>query len=43
MAEYYKTKEQPKGALDGGWLLTGDMAKEDKDGFIYLVDRKKTL
>ena len=26
-----------------GWLYTGDMAKEDEDGFIYLVDRKKDV
>ena len=26
-----------------GWLYTGDMAKRDKDGFIYLVDRKKDV
>ena len=26
-----------------GWLYTGDMAQEDEDGFIYLVDRKKDV
>ena len=29
--------------LHDGWLYTGDMAKEDEDGFIYLVDRKKDV
>ena len=29
--------------LKDGWLLTGDMAQEDEDGFIYLVDRKKDV
>ena len=29
--------------LKNGWLLTGDMAKKDEDGFIYLVDRKKDV
>ena len=29
--------------LKDGWLYTGDMAKEDEDGFIYLVDRKKDV
>ena len=28
---------------EDGWLYTGDMAKEDKDGFIYLVDRRKDV
>ena len=29
--------------LRDGWLLTGDMAMEDEDGFIFLVDRKKDV
>ena len=29
--------------LRDGWLYTGDMAKRDGDGFIYLVDRKKDV
>ena len=29
--------------LKNGWLLTGDMARQDEDGFIYLVDRKKDV
>ena len=41
---YYKNPEASAEVLtDDGWLLTGDMAKQDKDGFIYLVDRKKDV
>lgn len=43
MKEYYKDKEATAAVLDGdGWLYTGDMAME-KEGFIYLVDRKKDV
>ncbi len=40
---YYKNPEASAEVLWDGWLLTGDMAKEDEDGFIYLVDRKKDV
>ena len=40
---YYKNREATDEILKGEWLLTGDMAKEDEDGFIYLVDRKKDV
>ena len=30
-------------ALQDGWLFTGDMARQDEDGFYYLVDRKKDV
>ena len=41
---YYKNKKATDEILTAdGWLLTGDMAKEDEDGFIYLVDRKKDV
>jgi acyl-CoA synthetase (AMP-forming)/AMP-acid ligase II len=43
MKEYYKNPEATAKALRDGWLYTGDMAKQDEDGFIYLVDRKKDL
>ncbi|MBR0057017.1 MAG: acyl--CoA ligase, partial [Kiritimatiellae bacterium] len=43
MREYYKDKEATDAVLDAdGWLYTGDMAQV-KDGFIYLVDRKKDV
>ena len=40
---YYKDPEATAKALRDGWLLTGDMAQEDEDGFIFLVDRKKDV
>ena len=43
MLEYYRNPEATKESLKGGWLYTGDMAREDNDGFIYLVDRKKDV
>ena len=43
MVCYYKNVEATNEVLKDGWLYTGDMAKYDKDGFIYLVDRKKDV
>ncbi len=41
---YYKNPEATREVLTpDGWLYTGDMAKVDSDGFIYLVDRKKDV
>ena len=40
---YYKNEEATNEILKDGWLFTGDMAKVDEDGFIYLVDRKKDV
>ena len=40
---YYKNEKATSETLKNGWLYTGDMAKEDEDGFIYLVDRKKDV
>ena len=43
MTCYYKNPEATAELLKGDWLFTGDMAKEDEEGFIYLVDRKKDV
>lgn len=40
---YYNDKKSTDEVLKDGWLMTGDMAQEDEDGFIYLVDRAKDV
>ena len=40
---YYNDPQATAAVLKDGWLYTGDMAKMDEDGFIYLVDRKKDV
>ena len=43
MVCYYNNPQATAETLKDGWLLTGDMAKMDEEGFIYLVDRKKDV
>ena len=43
MSCYYNDVKATKESFLDGWLMTGDMAFEDSDGFIYLVDRKKDV
>lgn len=44
MVEYYKDPAATSEVLtEDGWLYTGDMAKQDEEGFFYLVDRKKDV
>ncbi len=40
---YYRNPEATSEILKDGWLYTGDMARMDEEGFIYLVDRKKDV
>jgi len=40
---YFNDPKATSEVLKGGWLFTGDMANQDEDGFIFLVDRKKDV
>ena len=43
MTCYYNDPKATAEVLKDGWLWTGDMAMQDEDGFIWLVDRKKDV
>lgn len=43
MTCYYNDEKATAETLKNGWLYTGDMAMQDEDGFIFLVDRKKDV
>lgn len=43
MTEYWKKPAETKKTLVDGWLHTGDMGTYDKNGYIYLTDRKKDM
>ena len=40
---YWRKPEETRHAIRNGWLYTGDVGKMDKDGWFYVVDRKKDL
>jgi fatty-acyl-CoA synthase len=43
MAEYWNRPEQTAETLKNGWLHTGDIAKRDDRGYMYILDRKKDM
>ncbi len=43
MRGYYNRPDETAAALRSGWLHTGDIARLDEDGYIFILDRKKDL
>jgi long-chain acyl-CoA synthetase len=43
MSGYWNEPEKTAETIKDGWLYSGDMARLDADGYIYIVDRKKDL
>lgn len=43
MLEYYGNSKATKEVLKDGWFYTGDLAKIDEDGYIYICGRKKSV
>ncbi|MBQ9321194.1 MAG: acyl--CoA ligase [Eubacterium sp.] len=43
LVEYYNDPQATAETIIDGWLHTGDMARQDEDGFYFLVDRKKDV
>jgi len=43
MAEYWKRPETTAETLKNGWLHTGDIARKDERGYMYILDRKKDM
>lgn len=43
MKGYWNRPQDTAAAIKEGWLHTGDIARMDKDGFFYIMDRKKDM
>jgi len=43
MKGYWRMPDETEKTLRDGWLYTGDIAKMDEDGYVYIVDRKKDM
>jgi fatty-acyl-CoA synthase len=43
MKEYWNKPEETSIAFEGGWFHSGDLVRQDEDGYFYVVDRKKDM
>jgi fatty-acyl-CoA synthase len=43
MTEYWGKPEETALAFEGGWFHSGDLVRQDPDGYFYVVDRKKDM
>ncbi|MFG3194328.1 long-chain-fatty-acid--CoA ligase [Streptomyces omiyaensis] len=43
MKGYWNRPEETAAAIPDGWLRTGDLARADEDGYLFVVDRKKDM
>ncbi|MFJ4840590.1 long-chain fatty acid--CoA ligase [Streptomyces sp. NPDC088746] len=43
MKGYWNRPEETRAAIPDGWLRTGDLARADDEGYLYIVDRKKDM
>ena len=43
MQGYWKLPQETADTLRDGWLYTGDIARMDEDGYVFVVDRKKDM
>jgi acyl-CoA synthetase (AMP-forming)/AMP-acid ligase II len=43
MTEYWGKPEETAAAFEGGWFHSGDLVRQDDEGYLYVVDRKKDM
>ena len=43
MKGYYNDPVKTQETLKDGWIYTGDLARQDEDGYFWVVDRKKAV